>query len=145
MKRPVFILRLGKPQLFKADEEAMMTITGGYIDDGEIHGCTVKAGILSLLMTDASLSDIAEAHNKTNDWMPIVAWEANSKTTAFDLDLPQVQSMIEAFCEENEITNLFGNECTLSMDELLDKIARVGESGLSEEEFSRLKYLTNNL
>jgi hypothetical protein len=35
-----------------------------------------------------------------------------------------------------------GINCTLSLDELLDRVNQVGVDGLSEEEFNRLKELS---
>ena len=71
--------------------------------------------------------------------------DLDDKKAAFDLDMKEVDQMIKDFCKANEIENLFGTECTLDLNTLLDKVGRVGENGLTKAEFSRLKYLSNQI
>ena len=146
MKRPVFILRLGQTRILQADTDAMVKILGDYeFEDHELLGADVKIGVLSILLTDVSIQNIVNAYKETYDYMPVVVWEADSKTTAFDLDNETVQKLIDEFCKLNKIEDFYGTECNLELDELLDKVSRVGEIGLTTKEFTRLKFLSNNI
>ena len=146
MKRPVFILRLGQTYILPADTDAMVKILDdSEYEDHELLGADVRIGVLSILLTDVSIQDIVNTYKETNDYMPVVVWEADSKTTAFDLDNEAVQKLIDEFCKLNKIEDFYGTECNLELDELLDKVSRVGEIGLTTKEFTRLKFLSNNI
>jgi hypothetical protein len=145
MKKPIFILRFGKDMLLDVDRLALGELQ---ISEGDILGCSISLGVLSLVLTDESPSDLEnrykDAATMLNDIAPIVVWDPASKDAAFDLTaFPQVFEMISEFEKHNNLSILnTKNEvitCNMSLDELLDKVSQSGQNSLTPLEFDRLK------
>ena len=141
----MFVLRLGSDHPVRADYSAIENIR----EDMEVMGCPANVGVLNLFMTNKSAEEIRdlfkEAAIEAKDTLPVVVWRADSPNEcAFDIDLPQINEMIKAFEEKHSVAIRKGSKpvCVLTMDELLDKIARTGFDSLSREEVARLKKLS---
>ena len=141
----MFVLRLGSDHPVRADYSAIENIR----EDMEVMGCPAGVGVLNLFMTNKSAEEIRdlfkEAAIEAKDTLPVVVWRADSPNEcAFDIDLPQINEMIKAFEEKHGVAIREGSKpiCVLTMDELLDKIARTGFDSLSREEVARLKKLS---
>lgn len=141
---PIFILRLGVPVPTVGDMAAVKEIR----EDLNIMGTGTPVGVLSLLMTDKTPEEIknifAAAAEETEDTLPVVIFRADAPdAVTIDLGLENVADMIETFEQVNGI-KLFTEgkpQCTLTLDELLDKISRTGMDSLTEAEVVRLKSL----
>ena len=142
---PVFVLRLGDDKPVKGDIAAVTKIR----EDLDVAGCSIGVGILNLMMTDLTVEEIKgiykEAAEEVGDFLPIVIWRADQpEHCALDLDIPVVSEMIRIF-ESNHGPIAGGparQACTLTLDELLDKISRAGVESLTKEEVARLKSLS---
>lgn len=150
MKKPIFILRFGVERLIDLDKLAL-----GHLQEEleDIAGCVLPFGILTLMMTDhtvAQLKDLyVNAADELADHAPIVAWDPASDRVVMDLrDFPQVKDMVAAF-ESHHKVNIFPDRnniesCTMSLDELIDKVGRTGRDSLTPIEFARLEMLSKN-
>jgi hypothetical protein len=142
---PMFVLRLGSDNPVKGDYLAV----GKIREDMNVMGCSANVGVLNLLMTDRSAEEIRdlfkESADELGDVLPVVVWRADQpEFCAVDIDLPHVVEMIQSFEEANGVAILKGSKptCSLTMDELLDKISRTGYNSLTTEEVARLKSLS---
>lgn len=141
----MFVLRLGSDHPVRADYSAIENIR----EDMEVMGCSASVGVLNLLMTNKTADEIRdifkEAARAAGDTLPVVVWRADQPDTcAFDIDLPHINEMVKTFEKMHGVAILKGTKpvCVLTMDELLDKIARTGFESLTEEEVTRLKKLS---
>ena len=141
----MFVLRLGSDHPVRADYSAIENIR----EDMEVMGCPAGVGVLNLFMTNKSAEEIRdlfkEAAIEAKDTLPVVVWIADSPNECtFDIDLSQINEMVKPFEEKHGVGIREGSKpiCVLTMDELLDKIARTGFDSLSREEVARLKKLS---
>jgi len=150
MKTPIFILRFGVEDLIPLDGQAL-----GHLQDEleYIGGCSLLFGILTLIMTDKSpkhFKDLyLDAGTKLDDRAPVIVWDPSSDRSAMNLrDFPDVKGLIDRFekhhgitiiPEKNDISN-----CSMSLDELIDKVGRTGRDSLTPIEFARLEVLSKN-
>ena len=146
----MFILRFGAERLLDLDRQAL-----GHLQDEleDIAGCVLPFGILTIIMTDQSPTQLKDlyvnAARELDDHAPVVAWDPNSDRVVMDLkDFPQVKQVMETFEEFHDLTltpeknNI--ESCNLSLDELIDKVGRTGRDSLTPIEFARLKELSKN-
>lgn len=141
----MFVLRLGSDHPVRADYSAIQNIR----EDMEVMGCPAGIGIINLFMTDKSAEQIRdlykEAASEAGDTLPVVVWRADRPDACtFDIDLPQINEMVKVFEEKHSVAIRKGSKpvCDLTMDELLDKITRMGFDSLTGEEVARLKKLS---
>lgn len=151
MKKPIFILRLGTEQLVSIDR---MAIGDLQIEEKDIVGCSFPFGIISIVMTDLSPSELVERYSQAasdlDDHAPVVAWDARSEDASFNLVkyFKIVEDLIEDWESQHGESllvtkNNIEEVCTLSLDELLDKVGRAGRESLTPLEFARLKSFSN--
>lgn len=148
MKKPIFILRLGATELITLDREAI-----GHLQEEleDIGGCIIPFGVLTIISTDLSPKELKdlyiEAVEKLDDHAPVIIWDPSSEDAAFDLrDFPQVKELINIFETHHDINIIpVKNEiasCNMSLDELIDKVGRMGRESLTPIEFARLEELS---
>jgi len=147
MKRKVVVIRFGCSAPTKSDMIAIVDNLGIDPDSGEILGCPIPMGMASILHTDKSVSEILQAFKQAeescSDNLPVVVLEESS-SVGISLDsmgFEIFKSMMDHY-EESFGSTHKGTECTLSLDELLDLVHKVGLEGLSERETCRLKELS---
>ncbi len=103
-----------------------------------------QMGVLSIIETQASADEVVAEFKRvaaeTDDTLPVIVFELGSPSAAFDLDAIPNFSKVLADLGVKETQPL--NSCTLSLDELLDLVASKGLDNLTQEEYSRLKKLT---
>lgn len=135
MKRAVVILRFGRTSPTRGDMEAMKRLTGGSM---EAMGCHWHAGLASVIYTDLKLEEIKkifnEVENEVEDFLPVMIF--NWGETQFDFKEESIEGMLECvpeFVDEQK------QEITLTLDEILDKIAGTGIESLDEKELALLK------
>ena len=98
MKKPIFILRIGMESLITIDRIAIGELQ---TEESDVLGCPLPFGVLSIVLTDLSPSDLVERYNKaaldTNDHGPCLAWDPRSEDASFNLvkDYPHVQNLIK--------------------------------------------------
>jgi 2-oxo-4-hydroxy-4-carboxy--5-ureidoimidazoline (OHCU) decarboxylase len=89
------------------------------------------------------LQALKDAEVECEDNLPAVVFEESSSiginldSMGFEVFADMVKAYEKEFGEAPK-----GIHCTLSLDELLDRVNQVGINGLSEEEFNRLKELS---
>ena len=152
MKNPIFILRLGNSRLCDIDREAIGDLL---LDEHDVIGCQLPIGIISIVTSDLSPSDLvdkySQAADKLNDHGPVVAWNPRTEDASFNLfkDFKVVKELIteweghfneELFPIKNSIKE---DVCNLSLNDILDKIVRTGKDSLTPTEFARLKSFSN--
>lgn len=150
MRKPIFILRFGVERIIDLDKLAI-----GHLQEEleDIAGCVLPFGILTLILTDQTVTQLKElyldAADELADHAPVVVWDPKSDLIAMDLkDFPQVKQMITAFEEHHDLTlspeknNI--DSCNLSLDELIDIVGRTGRDSLTSIEFARLEMLSKN-
>ena len=150
MRKPIFILRFGVDRLIDLDKLAL-----GHLQEEleDIAGCVLPFGILTLLLTDQTITQLKDlylnAADELEDHAPVVVWDPKSDLVVMDLrDFPQVSQMINAFEEHHDLkvspekNNM--DSCNLSLDELIDKVGRTGRDSLTPIEFARLEMLSKN-
>lgn len=150
MRKPIFILRFGVERLIDLDKLAL-----GHLQDEleDIAGCVLPFGILTLILTDQTITQLKDlyldAADELEDHAPVLVWDPNSDRIIMDLrDFPQVRQMIAEFEKHHGLTlspeknNI--DSCSLSLDELIDKVGRTGRGSLTPIEFARLEMLSKN-
>ncbi len=147
MKRKIVILRFGSHAPTKSDVIAFVKNLGIEPDSGELLGCPIPLGLASIIHTDKSVAEVIQAlkdaEAECEDNLPAVVFEESSSvginldSMGFEVFADMVKAYEKEFGESPK-----GVNCTLSLDELLDRVNQVGVDGLSEEEFNRLKELS---
>jgi hypothetical protein len=141
MKRKIVILRFGSHAPTKSDVIAFVKNLGIEPDSGELLGCPIPLGLASIIHTDKSVAEVIQALKDAD--LPSVVFEESSSvginldSMGFEVFADMVKAYEKEFGESPK-----GVNCTLSLDELLDRVNQVGVDGLSEEEFNRLKELS---
>lgn len=136
MKNRLAILRLGTDAPITGDA----VMLAGLVKDGNIIGGPVPGGIITLIHTEASKSDIVrlarEAEAELGDCLPVFVWDIDEDVTNID-QFEVYQEMVKQF---NEMTGKSGPTVIhMSIDDVLDKINRSGLESLTDEELSLLK------
>lgn len=147
MKRKIVILRFGSFAPTKSDVIALIKNLGLDPDSRELLGCPIPTGLASIIHTDKSVAEVIQAYKdaetECEDNLPVIVFEESS-SVGISLDsmgFEELAKMTKAYEKEFGIEPK-GTHCTLSLDELLDRVNQVGVNGLSEEEFNRLKELS---
>ena len=144
----MFILRFGAERLIDLDKLALGNLQEELED---IAGCILPIGILTIIVTDQSPTQLKDlyvnAAKELNDHAPVVVWDPASDDASFDLrDFKQVKELIAEVERHHDITLLPEKNnietCTMSLDELIDKVGRTGRDSLSAIEFARLELLS---
>lgn len=150
-KKPIFIVRFGIDHVVDVDRLAIGDLQ---LEEADILGCSLPIGIISIVTTDLKPSELSDRYSQArldlNDHAPVIVWDPRSDKAHFNLvqDFPVVKDLIdewEAHFDEDFFgeKNIIEKTCTMSLDELLDKISREGKESLSPLEFARLKSFSN--
>lgn len=136
MKNRLAILRLGKETPITGDA----VMLAGLVKNDNMIGGPVPGGIVTLIYTEASKSDIVrlakEAEVELDDCLPVFVWDIDEDVTNID-GFEVYQEMVKQF---NEMTGKSGPSVIhMSIDDVLDKINRSGLESLTDEELSLLK------
>jgi len=147
MKKKIFVFRFGMPTPTKADFVAVSKL-GADVENGEVFGTGSPFGLCTLLHTDKSPAEVKqaylEAEQEVNDELPIIVIEESqfSATNLVTMGFEGLAKMNEVFDADKGITKSEGIQCTLSLDELLDRVNQVGIKGLTPQELTRLQELS---
>lgn len=142
MKKKVIVIRFGSSAATKADLEAVSKITNGSLDAA---ACPSPFGLISIFFTDLSPAEITDIYTKTaaemGDTLPTITFESDGPV-GYHFDpafFDHFEGCNQAFDERFGTSS---NECTLTLDELLDMVKAKGLSNFTEEELKRLKELS---
>lgn len=157
----VIIFRFGIDTPINADVAAVTVLTNG--DLGNAMGLPFPGGVISLVETEFSPSEIAEVYRVTaaelNDVLPVMVFKADHNCGVYLSDAAAIiQTAVDRFIEggldalrnqdrsepEQEQSHSVVNEtCEMSLDELLDRLNEVGSfEALTTVQQERLKKLT---
>ena len=149
--KEILILRLGKHHPLPKEIPLIRAICGPNLAFAQ--GLPIPGiGVITLLMSDWSLQEIAQAYRKlaeeTDDQLPVVVLDLAEGGHSLD-DFPNFEEALRSMREEakekpktrskpkKEVTR-----CELSLDELLDVVSSKGVRGLSKQQRERLKELS---
>jgi hypothetical protein len=152
MKRKVLIIRFGTNQVIRPDAIACSKIHSE--DMGTALGVPFgNMGVISLFYTNKSIEEIVKIYKEIGvdrgvD-MPIITYELDSPAAGqllsavdnFDILLEKAREI----WPDRERVNCYANlnsECTLSLDQLLDRVGQVGLENMGEAERKRLEELS---
>lgn len=158
----VIIFRFGIDKPISGDLAAVTVLTNG--DLGNAMGLPFPGGVISLVETEFSPSEIAEVYRVTaielNDTLPVMVFPADHTCGVYLSDEAAIiQTAIDRFIEggldairnkedveepAQEVSHSVVTEtCELSLDELLDCLNEVGSfEALTTVQQERLKKLT---
>lgn len=160
----VIIFRFGIDKPITADVSAVTVLTNG--DLGNAMGLPFPGGVISLVETEFSPSEIAEVYRVTaiqlNDTLPVMVFPADHTCGIYLSEAAEIiQTAIDRFIEggldairnkedidvpepEQEVSHSVVDEtCEMSLDELLDRLNEVGSfEALTTVQQERLKKLT---
>jgi hypothetical protein len=139
--KKVFLIRFGMPMPTAGDQRAMDLI--GARDTSV--GAGSPFGVISIVGTDKSPAEIVQIYKavaaEMQDELPIIAWLEGDQAAA-DMST----GFFEHFAPMNEAwESEFGrvkNQCTMSLDELLDLVKTKGLQNFTAAELQRLKELS---
>lgn len=150
MKEAFVIIRFGGNEPLDEDIAAINAICGEDNLDGQM-GMPLPVGIMSLVYTESTIEDISKVYNilmdETGEILPFMVFKLYDSSVSFDFCLHKINDKIsfkdmkEAFEKHHGLNE---NKTIWSMDDLLDRISKVGVSGLTEEETSALRELSKN-
>ena len=150
MKKKIAVFRFGCNAPTKSDVIAVVQKLNLDIEAGEVLGCPMPAGMVSLILTDKTVAEVKqafeEAATENNDSLPVIVLdeEGLKGTNLTDLGFEDFARMNQVFDREHGTGPKDGMQCTLSLDELLDLVNQVGVEGLDEAQFTRLNELSKN-
>lgn len=147
------IIRMGKNEVISGDMKAISEIQPDLKAMGMSLGDT---GVLSIVYTELSKQEIIDVYldaaNQLGDILPVVVFEcdqAHLNEFKSILTIPGVKQLIKEYESIFNRSVLTGSDspsnrpqCELTLDQLLDKITRVGLDQLSQPELARLKSLS---
>lgn len=158
----VIIFRFGIDKPISGDLAAVTVLTNG--DLGNAVGLPFPGGVISLVETEFSPSEIAEVYRVTsiqlNDTLPVMVFTADHTCGVYLSDAAAtIQEAIDKFIKggldeirdkadveepEQEVSHsVVAETCELSLDELLDCLNEVGSfEALTTVQQERLKKLT---
>ena len=142
MKKKIVIFRFGSVQPTRKEYAIIATITGG---TKRAIGCGTPFGVISIVETEFTPTQITELFidvaKESDDSLPVIVWDPTG-----DTGVNLCPMLFENFDKINsEFDEMFGdarNECTLSLDELLDLIKEKSFENLTVAELTRLKELS---
>jgi hypothetical protein len=139
MKKKLVIFRFGSESPLRKEVAIIQAITGG---TGRGIGIGSNFGVISIVETEFTPKEVESLYtqvaNEENDELPVIVWDPNGDT-GFNLPVGFFPQFSRAM---KEFDDVYGNQCTLSLDELLDLVKAKGVNNLTEEEMKRLKELT---
>ena len=159
----VIIFRFGIDKPISADLAAVTVLTNG--DLGNAMGLPFPGGVISLVETEFSPSEIAEVYRVTaielNDTLPVMVFKADHTCGIYLSEAAEIiQTAIDRFIKggldeirdkadaeepvQQEVSHSVVDEtCEMSLDELLDRLNEVGSfEALTTVQQERLKKLT---
>jgi len=158
----LIIFRFGSSNPVPGDLAAMTVITNG--DLGNAMGLPFPGGLINLVETDFSPSEIAEIYQVTaaevEDNLPIMVFKADHTCGVYLLPADVIQSAVDRFIaggldalrseadaepeqEPEQVHSVVNETCELSLDELLDLLNEVGSfEALTPVQKKRLEELT---
>lgn len=151
MKRKVLVIRFGHFEVNSADAIACKKIHSEGIESalGIPFG---KMGVISIFYTDKPISEIVKIYEEISTEfgvpMPIIAYELDNPAAGHFLNVVDNFSVLLEKAKEiwpDNMVNFYtnqGSECTLTLDELLDKVSQVGLQNINETERKRLEQLS---
>ena len=150
MKEAFVIIRFGGNEPLDQDIAAINAICGEDNLDGQM-GMPLPVGIMSLVYTESTIDYISKVYNilmkETDEILPFMVFKLYDNSVNFDFCLHKINDKIsfkdmkEAFEKHHGLNN---NKTIWSMDDLLDRISKVGVNGLTEEETAALQELSKN-
>ncbi len=141
MKRDLVIIRFGVPTPLKKEIDIVSHLSEQDLE-GSVCGSMGDMGLISIIRTRFTEKEVVAAFKKvadeTGDTLP---------TLVFELDSPKVAHFLEDMLEFGKLVDQFKEyygtkKCTMSIDELLDRLNQVGIERLTPAELTRLKELT---
>lgn len=148
MKKKIVIFRFGSPVPTQGDGIAVIEKLGVDPVTGEVLGCAIPAGMASIILTDKTVAEVKQAFAETaveiDDTLPIIVLDEEG-LKGVDLKVMGFEDfdrMNLVFDREHGTGPKEGVQCTLSLDELLDLVNKVGVNGLDEAQMKRLKELS---
>lgn len=146
MKKLIVAIRFGVATPFPKEMPLISKILGGDLDLGSGMPCA-GLGVISLFYTSWTPKEIEvgfrEVAEKTDDVLPIIAFELGDTRVGFDLQIPGFEQMVDevkARIAEKPTINY------LTLDQLLDLVReRGGVANLTTEELTRLQELSKKL
>jgi hypothetical protein len=137
MKRAVVVVRMGVSDPTLGDIKAMHRLTNGSMN---AMGAPFPVGLVSVLYTDLSTSDInqvfKDVEDEVGDVLPVIVFNYGDPNITMDLRLDNIEDMmreVDKFVEDQKPI------IYLTLDEILDKISRTGVESLDSEELALLK------
>jgi len=149
MKESYVIIRFGDQEASEVDIAAIHAICDSKLD-GQM-GMPLPIGILSLIHTDHTSEQIEEVFNilmkETDSILPYMIFKLYDSSVKFDFCVGRITDKI-SFNEMKKAFEEFHGvgeaKKVWYLDDLLDRIKEVGVKGLSNEEHSALKKLSEN-
>lgn len=147
------IIRMGKNEVISGDVKAISEIQPDLKAMGMPLG---DSGVLSIVYTELSKQEIIDVYldvaNQLDDIIPVAVFEcdhAHLNEFKSILTIPGVKQFIkeyESIFNRSVLTRSDSPsdrpQCELTLDQLLDKITRVGLDQLTQPELARLKSLS---
>ena len=147
MKKLVVVLRFGNTSPVLSEMTAGARIVEDRLD--RAAGCSFPVGFASVFLTRFTPAEIGKIYQEVamecDDILPVQVFYADDPNVHVDLLTPEYDMMIKAAKKEwlgDGAGPDLAEHVDLTLDQLLDKIHRVGVDGLSPAEMARLKSLT---
>lgn len=147
MKKLVVVLRFGSHNPVRSDLVVGERLVEGRLD--RAAGVPFPMGFASVFLTKFTPAEIGKIYQEVakdlGDTLPVQVFYAEDPNVHIDLLIPSYDGMIKAAKQEwlgDEAEPDPVDRVDLTLDQLLDKIHRVGVDGLSPAEMARLKSLT---
>ena len=149
MKKKIAVFRFGSLRPTQADWIAVAVKLGLDLEAGEVLGCPMPGGMVSLIHTDKTVAEVkqafVEAAEEIEDTLPIIVLDEAGLEGTHLVDMG-----FEDFAKMNGVFDLEhgkaeeGKSCTMSLDELLDLVNQVGVAGLDAAQIKRLHELSQS-
>lgn len=149
MKKKIAVFRFGSMVPTKADVMAVVEKLNLNIEEGEVLGCPMPGGMVSLIHTDKSIAEVKQAFKEAaddcDDTLPVIVLDEIGLrgVDLTSMGFENFANMNKVFDKEYGTGATSGKDCTMSLDELLDLVNQVGVNGLNEEQLTRLKELSS--
>ena len=147
MKKLVVVLRFGSSTPVRSDMVVGERLVEGRLD--RAAGVSFPMGFASVFLTRFTPAEIGKIYQEVaeelGDTLPVQVFYVDDPNVHVDLLTPGYDGMIKA-AKQEWLGDGAGPDpvehVDLTLDQLLDKIHRVGVDGLSPAEMARLKSLT---
>lgn len=150
MKNHIVILRFGSPMMIRADRTAFGKLG---VKDREAFFTPTTVGIVMVVNTDHTITEcinaFKEAEAECHDQTPFVMFDIKDIEKHCHLDMFGMDKILSAYSEKTgfnlDALNIQDDDCEIedgTLDELLDKVSKIGFENLSESEKIQLHNLT---